>query len=652
MSVPGWLRYVASAFELHVEDARAAWREHGSGGPHAAIDGLLDGLVECGDTRARRRAALGEAREQRDRDPNLSRMRTLFSLGELEADMVSLLAATALEPRLAAALGYAEDDVRPHLPTPGAAARLFGWEPEAVLGPGSPLVTWAIAGPLDDRGWRPDQPWALDPEVGGWLHGADRDPVWPGLRLVEVDGSPTECLQPALLGAIVDAAERLADGAVARELELIGPVGSGRRTLLTQVCGALGRRALVIEAPELGVRALRTALWHEAVPIWTDPSGQVPLERQNANLTLCAREHPGGDSATDVVRLSFTFGPLERDRRRSLWASLCTAPAPTVLDEWSLTASEIKRAAAADAAGPVAVRAQLRRRLAAGASPLMRPVACPYGWEDLIVAETVRRPLRELEDQVRLAGEVLDEWGFRRLTPERRGTTALFAGPSGTGKTMAAAVLARSLGLELYRVDLSQVVDKYIGETEKRLAQVLDECERSRVIVLFDEADALFGQRSRVRDAHDRYANIEIDYLLSRLDSFDGLAILATNRKSDLDPAFMRRIRVIVDFLSSGRAERARLWDLALDGVAPDGGKVVGEVDRERLVNGLELSPAEIKTVAINAAFIARAAGELVSDRHLWTAAERELAKRGRPMRELGVAVAAPAGGNRANGHR
>jgi ATPase family associated with various cellular activities (AAA)/Winged helix domain, variant len=644
-----WLQYVASAFELHVEDARAAWREHGSGGPHAAIDGLLDGLIECGEKRARRRAALGEARERRDSDPNLSRLRALFSLGEPEADIVSLLAATALEPRLAAALGYAEDDVRPHLPTPGAAARLFGWEAGAVLGPGSPLVKWAIAGPVDDRGWRLDQPWALDPEVGGWLQGGDPDPVWPGLRVVEVDGSPARCLHPALLRAIVDAADRLAGGGTAHELELIGRVGSGRRTLLTQVCSALGRRALVIEAPELEVRALRTALWHEAVPIWTDPSGPVPVDRQDANLTLCARERAGGDAGTDVVQLSFTVGPLGRDVRQSLWASLSTAPAPAGLDEWSLTASEIKRAAAADAAGPVAARAQLRRRLGAGASSLMRPVACTYGWEDLIVAEPVRRALRELEDQVRLAGEVLDEWGFRRLTPERRGTTALFAGPSGTGKTMAAAVLACSLGLELYRVDLSQVVDKYIGETEKRLAQVLDECERSRVIVLFDEADALFGQRSRVRDAHDRYANIEIDYLLSRLDSFDGLAILATNRKSDLDPAFMRRIRLIVDFLPAGLAERARLWDLALGGAAPAGERIVGEVDRERLVSGLELSPAEIKTVAINAAFIARAAGELVSDRHLWAAAERELAKRGRPMRELGAAVA---GGERANGHR
>ncbi len=148
----------------------------------------------------------------------------------------------------------------------------------------------------------------------------------------------------------------------------------------------------------------------------------------------------------------------------------------------------------------------------------------PYEWDDLIVPDRIADELWRLRNQVVLTGDVLDDWEFRRLFPTSTGTTALFAGPSGTGKTMAAQVLARSLGLDLYRVDLAEVVNKYIGETEKRLAAVFAECERSNVMVLFDEADALFGQRTRVRDAHDRYANIEIDYLLQRLDTFHGVA--------------------------------------------------------------------------------------------------------------------------------
>ena len=144
--------------------------------------------------------------------------------------------------------------------------------------------------------------------------------------------------------------------------------------------------------------------------------------------------------------------------------------------------------------------------------------------------------------------------------------TALFAGPSGTGKTMAAQVLARSLGLDLYRVDLAGVVSKYIGETEKHLREVFEACERAPVLLLFDEADALFGKRTQVSDAHDRYANIEIDYVLQRMEQFDGVAVLATNRKGDLDTAFVRRLRFIVDFAPPSPLERERLWRLALEG--------------------------------------------------------------------------------------
>ena len=190
---------------------------------------------------------------------------------------------------------------------------------------------------------------------------------------------------------------------------------------------------------------------------------------------------------------------------------------------------------------------------------------------------------------------------------------------------MAASVLARSLGLDLYRVDLAQVVNKYIGETEKRLAQVFDECERAGVLVLFDEADALFGQRTKVRDAHDRFANIEIDYLLQRMDSFDGVAILATNRHGDLDPAFVRRIRVVVDFLMPTVAERRRLWELALPRYGD--GRRAGQqtiCDREWLAHALPMTAAEIKAAALGAAFIARAAGVPIGTDHVLAAARRE----------------------------
>ena len=171
----------------------------------------------------------------------------------------------------------------------------------------------------------------------------------------------------------------------------------------------------------------------------------------------------------------------------------------------------------------------------------------PYTWDDLVVAPDLSQTLHDFESQVRLRWEVYEEWGFSRLTHLGQGISALFGGPSGTGKTMAAQVLARSLDLTLYRVDLAGVVNKYIGETEKRLRDVFDACERSGGLLFFDEADALFGSRFQAKEAHDRFANIEIDYLLQRIEQFDGIAILATNRKNDLDTAFLRRLRFVCD---------------------------------------------------------------------------------------------------------
>jgi SpoVK/Ycf46/Vps4 family AAA+-type ATPase len=174
---------------------------------------------------------------------------------------------------------------------------------------------------------------------------------------------------------------------------------------------------------------------------------------------------------------------------------------------------------------------------------------------------------------------------------------------------MSAQILARALGMEIYRVDLAGVVSKYIGETEKNLRQVFDACERANVLLFFDEADALFGKRTQVKDAHDRFANIEIDYLLQRMEQFEGLAILATNRRSDIDSAFLRRIRFVVDFLPPGVADRRRLWTLALPAIAPNGDPLLGAIDWDTLAQRLEMTGADIKAAALSAAFLARSEG-------------------------------------------
>jgi SpoVK/Ycf46/Vps4 family AAA+-type ATPase len=196
--------------------------------------------------------------------------------------------------------------------------------------------------------------------------------------------------------------------------------------------------------------------------------------------------------------------------------------------------------------------------------------------------------------------------------------------------------------MELYRVDLSAVMSKYIGETEKNLKRIFDACERANVLLFFDEADALFGQRTQVKDAHDRFANIEIDYLLQRMEQFDGIAVLATNRKGEMDTAFLRRIRFVIDFVPPGPEERHRLWNLALLEHAPDGQQLLDKIDWDRL-DTLNMTGADIKAAALGAAFLAQSEGEgtRIGMRHLLRAARRELTKHGITLRTSDLEVEA-----------
>jgi len=241
--------------------------------------------------------------------------------------------------------------------------------------------------------------------------------------------------------------------------------------------------------------------------------------------------------------------------------------------------------------------------------------------DDIVLPPDVLEQIQDIAAQVENRSRVYGTWGFGTRLARGAGVNALFSGVSGTGKTMAAEILAGRLGLDLYRIDLAGVVSKYIGETEKNLRRVFDAAERSGVVLFFDEADALFGRRSEVRDSHDRYANIEIDYLLQRMEDYRGLAILATNRKTALDRAFMRRLRFLVEFPFPDAASRLQIWKKAFPPEAP-----LGDIDFENL-SGMELSGGSIRNVSLNAAFLAASEGRAIGMEHLRRAALREYSK-------------------------
>jgi hypothetical protein len=274
-----------------------------------------------------------------------------------------------------------------------------------------------------------------------------------------------------------------------------------------------------------------------------------------------------------------------------------------------------------------ACRSQARARLDDLAQRI-DPVAT---WGDLILPEADKALLRELAAQVARRSQVYETWGFAERVTRGLGISALFSGPSGTGKTMSAEVLANSLNLDLYRIDLAGVVSKYIGETEKNLRRVFDAAEDNGAILFFDEADALFGKRSEVKDSHDRYANIEVSYLLQRIEAYRGLAVLATNLKSSIDAAFLRRIRFVINFPFPDAAQRAEIWRHVFPTETPTEGLDPSVLARLTIAGG------NIRNIALNAAFLAADSGEPVRMAHVLRSARTEYTKLEKPLSEIGI---------------
>jgi SpoVK/Ycf46/Vps4 family AAA+-type ATPase len=363
------------------------------------------------------------------------------------------------------------------------------------------------------------------------------------------------------------------------------------------------------------------------------------LARIDAPVLVEADESqvPEGLAAVRVTLRSPTAA-----ERRAIWADSIGPMAAringaldTVADQFNLDTDAIRSAArslalheaeADDDGLDRAVwrigRAQSRRSL----EQLARRIEPHADWDSLVLPEAQTQILRQIAAHVRHRITVLERWGFAARYSRGLGLTALFAGASGTGKTMAAEVLAHTLDLDLFQIDLAGLVSKYIGETEKNLRRVFDAAEDSGAILLFDEADALFGKRSEVKDSHDRYANLEISYLLQRMEAYRGLAILTTNMRHAIDTAFLRRLRFLVEFPFPDVAERTRIWQRVFPPDTPQ-----ADLDPVRLAQ-LGVAGGVIRNIAVHAAFLAADATEPVRMSHLLAAARTECAKLDKPL--------------------
>ncbi|HME37161.1 MAG TPA: ATP-binding protein [Candidatus Sulfotelmatobacter sp.] len=643
---------------------RALWsldaNEKGFAITHNEVDRILNDPAETAEQEAKfyeenREAReltrlIAEADDSAQLDARWYRLQRVFELTAQEGDLLALAASVAADPAFARVCGYLHDDVSACYATPLLAAALFGWR--QPMGADSALARWRLAEVPQNAGnpGAPNASWIADPYIVQWLRGGPAmDPaaaaavdVISAAQVAQLDN-----LDPNTHSAI---GNFIAEVPPPVEIELTAPNGTGKRTIAAQVCAETGLDLMVIDtqiltavetsAPthERILRVVRAARLEGAILYWNH-AGLLDTRARQIIAGACDLMFFGSEAPTKPLpttrasRGSFAMRPIGQASRLRLWRQFTDEPFPEAMRGWSLRPAEIRAAAQIARAGADAVLDACRRMLYSEPGELFTALPCPYGWDDIVLAPGIRKQLEELTAQARLGAAVLEEWGFERLCRMGRGLNVLFAGPSGTGKTMAAQVVARVLGRELYRVDLAGVVNKYIGETEKRLKQVFEACERSAVVLFFDEADALFGQRTQVKDAHDRYANIQIDYLLQRMEQFDGVAILATNRKNDLDPAFLRRLRFIVDFLAPGPQERLALWRLSLAGRSPSGEELLDGIAWQWLADNLVLTGADIKAITLAAAFLARAEGSRIRMEHLLHAARREMNKHGAAWR-------------------
>ncbi len=624
----------------------------------------------------------------------LEELRASFQLSDLELKLLIAAAAPRLSVDLSRAFSFAWADFSVRQPTAGFLAELVSSDPHeaalalACLDSNATLARYRLIVLHEHERWKPmtpliHAPVAVPQRVIDFIVGLGAEAASPdGCTLHEGEADLDslvfeEDARTALMSAMRATPARIC---------LQGPQGVGRRTLLRALAAASGQRLLEVDLslalmpPESSPASqrpliihrlseiLREARMHNALVLLRMDSLaghaiEEVLRQRAAAVRALINHYPGGLAVSVADRgslVSLLFGDLPSvtlrlpaaDGQRALWqralgkhmdAEGAARTAGPLARSYRLTPGAIYAAVESTLTHAVrrrrgdqaltstglldAVRRQIDHRL----GMLAEPHSVQLDLEDIVMSPAGRSQVNEILRFARCADEVFHGWGFAKHSPQGRGLSVMFSGPPGTGKTLVAGVLARELGRMLYRIDLSRIVDKYIGETEKNLARVFDEAERAQAMLLFDEADSLFAKRTAVKSSNDRYANLEVNFLLQRLEAFDGVSILTTNFVTSIDEAFQRRIRFKVEFPMPDAEQRAALWRKLLPPSAPQR----ADIDFRRIGEEFELSGGHVRNAVLRAAIEAVDCREQISGEMLWRAAVSE-------CREMGILIHNP----------
>ena len=612
--------------------------------------------------------AAADAAEREGADLRLRRLARNFHLDDIDIELLLIAMAPDVDARFERLYGYLQDDVSRRRASVGLGLELCGLPSSSAyarsrLAPGAPLVNEYLVQVEENDRPVLTRPLRVPDRVAAHLLGSDiPDAVVAALAYQCEQAAPD--LAATLVRWMRDEPSTESPSPLTG-----GGRGGGRLAYIRERPGASGAALASSAFAQVGRPTL--ALDLERLRPEDDLPIVAALTAREAGLTgagvvagpvevLIARGLPAVRAFSEMPSMVVLVGARSWDpgwardvpficeapipdatQRAELWRRNLNGDTPPGLDlagtmaQFRLTAEQVHRAALAARMEAHAreipldedeLKAGARAQNAAGLERLARRIQPAVGFVDLVLPPDTMAQLKELLTRARYREQVLDVWKMGGPAARRRGLTALFAGPSGTGKTMAAEVLASELGLDLYTVDLATVVDKYVGETEKNLDRIFAEAERVNGVILFDEADALFGKRSEVSDAHDRYANVEVAYLLQRMELFDGIAILATNLRSNLDEAFTRRLDSLVDFPEPEREYRLKLWERSLGTAMPR----AGDLDLAFLAESFKLAGGGIRNIVVAAAYAAAEQGQPLSMAHLIRATQREYLKMGR----------------------
>jgi ATPase family associated with various cellular activities (AAA) len=618
------------------------------------------------DSVAQLAAAMADAELQASDPPALIMLARRLGLSQFERQVLLLCAAMELDTRIASLCARAQADTARPYPTFALALALFDAPVWEALSPERTLRYWRLIEISQPGGQTlTNSPLRADERIVSYLKGLNYldDRLAPLLNLLDVPEGAVELprSQQSVVDRILGRLKQLTAGESLPAIELLGIDSFSKQLVAAQVARTLGMDVyrlpaalLPTQAPELETLAR----------LWQRESRLLPLALYLDGVVSEADAPQAGANSPVNRLLSRTGGVIFVDTRnvlpglaenslrvevakptateqKEVWAAVLgedagTTPA-SLAAQFNLSVAGIHQLASRELSEPAVANLSLHDRLWAACLASTRPrldnlaqrLDAKATWEDIALPPAEVSLLRQISAQVEQRSTVHESWGFARKMSRGLGITALFAGDSGTGKTMAAEVIANDLHLNIYRIDLSAVVSKYIGETEKNLRRLFDAAEDGGAILFFDEADALFGKRSEVKDSHDRYANIEINYLLQRMEAYGGLAILATNRQSALDPAFMRRLRFVVNFPFPSAAQRKAIWQKVFPPETPAEG-----LDLDRLAR-LHLTGGNISSIALNAAFQAAQSGAPVTTPLIVECARTELRKLGRVINEL-----------------